>query len=530
MNKEVKIINTQKNIATHISFLILIFMLGIFVYIPKLSADVMAQDEGILLVYPDLILRGLEPYKDFSAIYTPGSFYVIALAFKAFGSTILVERLVGFLYWLMMAGSVYLIGARYSRSLGLVATLPIFFVMKIYPVGAYSMIGALGLSFIVLMLSFRTFSEPNSNLTQKYLPFLSGVFAGFALWFRQDVGVITIAVLFIIYFSKKLDRMLYSLLGVGIPLLLFIIFLFHVGIDRSFDNLVIDVLRNAPGRKLPIHFGPVLITLLLMIAGNIAIAIIAFRKKFQLDQTKLVLGIAILTVGLLPSALQRTDRWHVYYVGAPIISLSLISIFFLVHNLEKKEIFENIVKFTGIPIFLLVFFGINHHFFGSRINPIKIHSGERWIFYSHSHSAGDLQNLITETNKIGKNGNKLFVGPDDLRFTNENDSYLYFLFPKLQPSTKFIEMNPGVANRSDSGLSEQIGKADLVILTSRHDHWDEPNDSMIPGSDLPNKIIKNNFCLYKKFIYWNIFKRCFNKKGKGISFAHINGHINPDKN
>ena len=474
----------------------------------------MAQDEGILLAYPDLILRGFEPYKDFSAIYTPGSFYVIALAFKVFGHTIIVERLVGFFYWYLMAGSIYLIGSRFSRSIGLVTTLPIFLVMKIYPVGAYSMIGALGLTFTALMLSFRSLTASSSCSARKYLPFLSGLLGGFALWFRQDVGVITIAALFFVYLSKKLDRMLLALSGIATSLIGLIIFLYQAGIEISIHNLVIDVLRNAPGRKLPIFFGPVLITLFILIAGNIGIAAVSYRKKFQNGQAELVLGIAIITLGLLPSALQRTDRWHVYYVGAPVFSLSIISIFIMVHNLEKLDLLEKFIKLTGIPIFLSAFIWIGLNYSKTKIDPIKIQSGERWIYYSHSHSANDLQRLINKTNTIGRSGNKLFIGPDDLRFTNENDSYLYFMFPNFIPSTRYIEMNPGVTNRPDSGLTEQIKNADLVILTSKHDQWHEPNASMIPGSSMPNLELRKSFCLYQRFGYWQLMKRCFSPKEK----------------
>lgn len=49
-------------------------------------------DEGIILQGADRILRGQVPYRDFFSFFTPGSYYLLALLFKIFGSSILVAR------------------------------------------------------------------------------------------------------------------------------------------------------------------------------------------------------------------------------------------------------------------------------------------------------------------------------------------------------------------------------------------------------------------------------------------------------
>lgn len=53
----------------------------------------MDPDEGIVLQGAQRILRGELPYRDFFTFYTPGSYYLTALLFELFGSSLLVARL-----------------------------------------------------------------------------------------------------------------------------------------------------------------------------------------------------------------------------------------------------------------------------------------------------------------------------------------------------------------------------------------------------------------------------------------------------
>src|SRR3954469_22487506 len=45
-------------------------------------------DEGVLLVYPEQILRGAVPNRDFFNLYPPGNFWVIAGAYKLLGVSV----------------------------------------------------------------------------------------------------------------------------------------------------------------------------------------------------------------------------------------------------------------------------------------------------------------------------------------------------------------------------------------------------------------------------------------------------------
>jgi hypothetical protein len=61
-------------------------------------------------------------------------------------------------------------------------------------------------------------------------------------------------------------------------------------------------------------------------------------------------------------------------------------------------------------------------------------------------------------------------------------------------ATYYVELDPGVANEEGSGLAEDVASADVVVLTSVWDDWDEPNDARLVGSDEPNQVLRDRFC------------------------------------
>jgi len=72
----------------------LIIFLFSFAYLCAfLRYSSLEPDEGILLQGGQRILDGQLPYRDFFSFYTPGSFYLIAGLFKAFGDSFAVARL-----------------------------------------------------------------------------------------------------------------------------------------------------------------------------------------------------------------------------------------------------------------------------------------------------------------------------------------------------------------------------------------------------------------------------------------------------
>ena len=63
------------------------------------------------------------------------------------------------------------------------------------------------------------------------------------------------------------------------------------------------------------------------------------------------------------------------------------------------------------------------------------------------------------------------------------------MLPELDPATHYIEMDPGVANAEGSGLADDLASADIAILSSIWDDWDEPNDSRDIGSAEAERVL-----------------------------------------
>jgi len=120
-------------------------------------------------------------------------------------------------------------------------------------------------------------------------------------------------------------------------------------------------------------------------------------------------------------------------------------------------------------------------------------------------------------------GDRVIVGPADLSRTIYSDASIYYLFPELTPGTKYIEMDPGLADRAGSGLAEEIPDADFLVLTNIWTGWHEPNASDKHLSDEANQAVADNFCLTKRYEdnLVLLFERCAG--GGGVSAADITG-------
>src|SRR4051812_16523635 len=75
------------------------------------------MDEGMLLVYPELVSHGQLPYRDFETFYGPANPYALAGAFSIFGTHIFTERSVGLFYRLLLVVAVFGIARRWGTLL-----------------------------------------------------------------------------------------------------------------------------------------------------------------------------------------------------------------------------------------------------------------------------------------------------------------------------------------------------------------------------------------------------------------------------
>ena len=128
-------------------------------------------------------------------------------------------------------------------------------------------------------------------------------------------------------------------------------------------------------------------------------------------------------------------------------------------------------------------------------SAFAVERGDRNFYLGDHRAYLGVQAAVDELERLAQPGDRLLVGPSDLRRTWYSDVFLYWLFPELEPATYYVEMDPGLANAEGSSLAGDVASADWVILTGLWDGWMEPNSSMDFGSDAPNQVLRDHFCV-----------------------------------
>ena len=132
--------------------------------------------------------------------------------------------------------------------------------------------------------------------------------------------------------------------------------------------------------------------------------------------------------------------------------------------------------------------------FGYHRESYTIRHGDRVFYYGRKDAADSVTAMLVDVDHLTVPGQRLFVGTGDLRKTPYSEAFLYYVLPDLVPSTYFIEMDPGMANKG-TRLADDLAHSDVAILSSIRDDWDEPNDSRVIGSDAANQVLHRDFCL-----------------------------------
>lgn len=530
--------SVQVILAVCLSFILL------WLSFPKFSFPVSPQDEGILLVYPELILKGFMPNRDFAVMYPPGNFWLLAFAYSVFGPSVLVERSVGLLYILAIVLGVFFLSTRFRLSIAVCSAVASCIVLKIFPTfGAFSWFGGVALALWSLVIASRV-SLINKKGNMEALSLASGMLSGAAVLFRIDLVFVTVlSSITVLGLSRRRNVYAY-ILGFAVALTPLIVHTFRASIGIVFDNLVLDILRIGPGRNLPLNIKQLGVLIVCLSSILTFVMGLALFIKSRDSNGRFLFGIGIFAIGLLPQAIQRADTWHLTYVGCIAVPLFIIviselfgSIFDYFKNsatcinyfAELRNRKTNLIPLTLALVLgtVLTFWGVNKIVrpLWWRLSENIASTGGRGTYVVSngrvvlvkSDRVADTQSLIDEVNELATPGDVLFVGPGDLSRTNYADSFLYFLFPELKPASYFLEMNPGSANRSGSRLATDIEKADIVILNKRYDSWDEKNKSKNTGGLEPLLVVQSQFCLHENIGTYVLLTRCGSTRKRAIA-------------
>ena len=481
-----------------------------------------------MLTFPELVLEGFVPHRDFLHLYGPGGLWLLAAVYKLAGVTLEAERTVGFLQQVGVAFGVFAALRPWGRWIAAVGGV-VAAVIVIPPIGlvALAWVGAVALGLWSLNATMDGLERGSTRLVG-----LGGLLGGLALLYRPDLVVaVGLSGVVLLTALRGRDRRWY-LGGAAVGVAPYLVLVAMAGVRTTFEGLFLDpVFELRGGRRLPLppswdHFdgflqlaglleepawpfpappSPAQLTLwLLLLVASVVLLFVMGRRVVRSTGDRRLVALALFSAGLLPQALQRADSAHLAWVSCVPLGLLPAALVELRRGSTRAR-----VSAAAVPVLLTLAlvpdftwraysdyvgrgFGV-HHASGT------MRSGDRTFHYGRPDAVEAVNRMIPVVRDVSDPGDTLFVGTGDLRKTPYSEAFLYYLLPELDPATRYIEMDPGVANAEDSGLAEEVAGADVVILSSIRDDWVEPNDSRLFGPDEPNQIIERDFCLVERF-------------------------------
>lgn len=511
------------------------------------------MEEGFMLVFPERVLAGDLPHKDFLHLYGPGSLWVLAGWYKLLGVSITSERVFGFLQLGTIVFGVMALAWPWGRRVATAAgLLGVLLTMTAIGLTALAWDGAVALLLVATWLALRARrwltdtgldrpSGTHDRVAGRLLT-ASGAVAGAALLFRPDVVVATALMVVAVLWGLGFARWKRWLLGAVPVLSLYLVHLALSGPANAVRGMFIEpVFDLRGGRSLPRPPSwdtfdgalqkvallrpqpwplPSLASphqayiwfFLLPLATAFVLAVGAWRVWVDPDswRGRVVLVVGLVGLGLLPQAFQRPDTTHLAWVSCVTFAFLPAAIAEALSHLPVRRARRLAPSAAVVLVALLPLVVIPHFTARTYVDLVKqsangdvfgypvTHDG-RTFYLGAKDIAPAAQQMLDEIGPQTEPGQRLFVGTADLRKTPYSDAYLYYLLPHLVPATRYIEMDPGMANAPDSGLADEVASADWLILSHVWDAWDEPNDSRVYGPDRPNQVVERDFCLVGQY-------------------------------
>jgi hypothetical protein len=521
--------------------------LGLLFLLPLrglLRAQGPPMEEGFMLVFPERVLAGDIPNRDFLHLYGPGSLWSLAAVYKVFGTQLIVERLYGLAQLISIVAGMYGLARFWGRTVALFCGV-IALVIILPPIGltALAWTGGVGLGLLGLLatLTGRRRAKPETNDGLVWA-LVGGLLASAALLFRLDLVVaVGLAGLAALWGTEWRFKLRFAA-GLGVGIVGYLVHMAIAGPYTVFKGMVLEpVFDLRGGRRLPVpppwdhldgflqksgnympnHWPvPALTTsaqltvwfflLLAAVAFLVVVGIWGVRKDRSRFLARVLLAVALFSVGLLPQGMQRVDSAHFAWVSCvpfafvPVAVLEVMRARSPSRSYRRQSILAGggalLVMLLAVPQFTgWAYTDYVAQTFGKHRLVFPIEHNGRKFYYGRLEVAEAARAMLEEVPKISKPGDRLLVGTTDMRKTPVSEAYLYYLLPELPPATYYIEMDPGVANAEDSRLASDLRSADIAILSGAWNDWDEPNDSRRLGSVKPNRVLAEQFCLVGEY-------------------------------
>lgn len=506
------------------------------------------MEEGFMLVFPERLLAGDMPHKDFLHLYGPGSLWALAGWYKLVGVSITAERVFGLA---QLAGIVFGVmalvwpwGRRVATAAGILGVL-----LTTTAIGLTALAWDGAVAFIVASVwvglrARRWLTDTDDPPTAAALGRAdrllvgSGVLAGLALLFRPDAIVATGLATLGLMAGLGWGRWKRWLLGAVPVVSLYVVHLALSGPSAAIKGMFLEpVFDLRGGRSLPrppswdtfdgalqkvallrpqpwplpaLHSpAQAFVWFFLLPAATVFVVGVGWwrvRAEPAAWRPRVLLTVGLLGLGLMPQAMQRADTTHLAWVSCVTLAFLPAAICEVLEHVRVPAVQRWAATITVGLVALLPLVVIPHFTARTYLDLAKqsingdvfgypVTYDGRTFYLGAKDIAPVAQQMLEEIGPQIEPGQKVFVGTADLRKTPYSDAYLYYLLPDATPGTRYIEMDPGMANAPDSGLADEVADSDWLILSHVWDAWDEPNDSRRFGPDEPNEVVARDFCL-----------------------------------
>jgi hypothetical protein len=442
-------------------------------------------DELSLLIYPDLVAHGRVPNRDFFTPYGPGGYWPLVAANEIGGGvSVVTERLVGLSYHVFLAVGVWALCRRYGRYAALLAGLLAALLSAGLLLVAYPWLLALGASVWSLAMA------------QRGRWILCGVLAAVACTVRPELIAVLVVVLAIQIPSRAAAwRAVGGFFAGAMPLLVHLAF---AGPDLV-RNVFIDRLR--PDNRLP--FPPPVagdrIMFVLVGLAVVALVVDAFRWRDRTSAAN-----AVLAVGLLPQMLQRIEHDHLLFVGVLVLPMAAASV------MRRAGVIERIKLPTWAAAACLGAVGVAALALALMApHGDLLQVGGRALYTASPQASAWGKSVVATVRANLRPGEKIFVGATDMSRGSLTAIYIYYLAPDLVPHAYFLELAPGISERTGSPLIDDLRAADVLALTDfKRSQADQVFPYLPRGSASTNRYYRAHFCRIATAHEVEIWRRC----------------------
>ena len=297
-----------------------------------------------MLYFPERITKGDVPNVDFLHLYGPGSLHVLAGWYELFGNTLAAERTFGLVQHVAIIFGLFTLARPWGRAAAtLVAAFAVFYVLT--PIGLTAMAWNGGLALTLWCAVFAVRSTYVAGRSQLLARVAAGVLGGLALTYRPDLVLAVAVVLTWLIWTQRASWRA-AAVGVVVGLTPLWAHLAIAGPRAAWQGMVVDpVVHLRSGRELPRppswdrldgalqaiaesqppwwHLPHVrasqaiFLWFLAMLAGTVGLLVLALleRRRGRRDgRSTVLLVVALVSVAILPQALQRPDSTHLTWV------------------------------------------------------------------------------------------------------------------------------------------------------------------------------------------------------------------------